>query len=129
MEKLMFSSHSLRVKQIVHLSASLGLKWPFFLYHFFSYYDKQIRLTYCVDVNNSVISNSYKKKKKNRLTSTARVWFGCQGRISGCSWKKWMDSCRLLEGLEHEELLEDLGLAGLPDFPCQEHLIHHCVDL
>lgn len=66
MEKLMFSSHSLRVKQIVHLSASLELKWPFFLYDFFSYYDKQIRLTYCVDVNNSVISNSWKKKKRKK---------------------------------------------------------------
>lgn len=36
---------------------------------------------------------------------------------------------RLLEGLEHEELLEDLGLAGLPDLPRQEHLIHHRVHL
>lgn len=39
------------------------------------------------------------------------------------------DHCRLLERLEHEELLEDLGLTGLPDLPCQEHLIHHCVHL
>lgn len=35
----------------------------------------------------------------------------------------------LLEWLEHEELLEDLCLTGLPDLPRQEHLIHHRVHL
>lgn len=37
--------------------------------------------------------------------------------------------CFLLERLEHEELLEDLGLTGLPDLSRQEHLIHHRVHL
>lgn len=37
--------------------------------------------------------------------------------------------CFLLKRLEHEELLEDLGLTGLPDLSCKEHLIHHRVHL
>lgn len=37
--------------------------------------------------------------------------------------------CFLFERLEHEELLEDLGLTGLPDLSRQEHLIHHRVHL
>lgn len=45
---------------------------------------------------------------------------GQMGRMAGCF---------LLERLEHEELLEDLGLTGLPDLPRQEHLIHHRVHL
>lgn len=40
-----------------------------------------------------------------------------------------MVGCFLLERLEHEELLKDLGLTGLPDLPCQEHLIHYSVHL
>lgn len=37
--------------------------------------------------------------------------------------------CFLLKRLEHEELLEDLGLTGLPDLSSQEHLVHHRVHL
>lgn len=61
----------------------------------------------------------------SRVFSAGLVWV--PGRI------KWQlgrtDRCCLLERLEHEELLEDLGLTGLPDLPCQEHLIHHRVHL
>lgn len=52
----------------------------------------------------------------------------CQGsRLA----KKVEDAGRLLllQRLEHQELLEDLGLAGLPDLPRQEHLVHHRVHL
>lgn len=35
----------------------------------------------------------------------------------------------LLQGVEHEQLLEDLRLGGLPDLPGQEHLVHDRVDL
>lgn len=35
----------------------------------------------------------------------------------------------LFQRLEHEKLLENLGLTGLPDLSCKEHLIHHCVHL
>ena len=34
-----------------------------------------------------------------------------------------------LQGLQHQQLLQHLGLARLPDLPGQEHLIHHRVDL
>lgn len=35
----------------------------------------------------------------------------------------------LLKWLKHEKLLKDLGLTGLPDLSCQEHLVHYCVHL
>lgn len=35
----------------------------------------------------------------------------------------------LLQWLKHEKLLKDLGLTGLPDLSCQEHLVHYCVHL
>lgn len=31
--------------------------------------------------------------------------------------------------LQHQELLQHLRLAGFPNFPSQEHLVHHRVDL
>lgn len=56
---------------------------------------------------------------------------GCQGsrvagrQVEGGSRRQAF----LLQRLEHEELLEDLGLTGLPDLPRQEHLVHHRVHL
>ena len=35
----------------------------------------------------------------------------------------------LLQGLEHQQLLQDLRLARLPNLPGQEHLVHHRVHL
>lgn len=55
---------------------------------------------------------------------------GCQGsRVAGgqVEGRRW--PAFLLQRLEHEELLEDLGLTGLPDLPRQEHLVHHRVHL
>lgn len=62
----------------------------------------------------------------SRVTKWGVGWFRVPGQqISG----KGGLSCFLLERLEHEELLEDLGLTGLPDFSRQEHLVHHRVHL
>lgn len=53
---------------------------------------------------------------------------GCQGsRLAGRLEE--YDRSLLLQRLEHEELLKDFGLAGLPDLPRQEHLVHHRVHL
>lgn len=129
----MFYSHWLRVKQLVYM---LYLVWNglLSLYDFISCYDKQIRLTYSPDVNNSVISIFLKKIKFCEESFSAKVDKSYQGQQLGfgsgarAGWGSWK-GCRLLEGLEHEELLEDLGLTGLPNLPRQEHLIHHRVHL
>lgn len=34
-----------------------------------------------------------------------------------------------LQGLQHQQLLQHLRLAGLSDFTCQEHLVYHRVNL
>ena len=36
---------------------------------------------------------------------------------------------RSLKGGEHEKLLENLGLRGLPYLPCQEHFVHYAIYL
>lgn len=59
-----------------------------------------------------------------------RIEFGVPGQPSGGragGGRRW--PAFLLQRLEHEELLEDLGLTGLPDLPRQEHLVHHRVHL
>lgn len=53
-------------------------------------------------------------------------WVGLLGDWAG---KVKVVSHFLLKRLQHEQLLEDLGLTGLPDLSCQEHLIHHGVHL
>lgn len=58
-----------------------------------------------------------------------RVEFGVPGQPTGGQVRGGDGRLLLLQRLEHEELLEDLGLAGLPDLPRQEHLVHHRVHL
>lgn len=136
----MFYNHCLRVKQIVYMSALLGLKWPPFTLWPHQLLWQQIRLTYSLDVNNSVTSIKKKRRKKIKFCEesfSAKVDKSYQGQHLGFGSSargrmgqlERMDACHLLEGLEHEELLEDLGLTGLPDLPRQEHLIHHRVHL
>ena len=35
----------------------------------------------------------------------------------------------LLQAVEHQQLLQHLGLAGLPELPRQEHLVNNAVHL
>lgn len=60
--------------------------------------------------------SSWMRDLKMWNVETDNIWLG-----------RWVRS--LLQRLQHEQLLQDLRLAGLSDLSCQKHLVHHRVDL